>query len=295
MSLFRGAGVALATPFCTDGSIDYDALERMIEWQIACHTDALIICGTTGEPSTMTQKEKEACIAFAVEKVNHRIPVIAGTGGNCTKTVIEMSKTAENMGVDGLLIVTPYYNKATQEGLYQHYKTVAEEVKLPIIMYNVPSRTGVNILPETAARLGRDVENIIGIKEASGNISQAADLAGAAEGVLDIYSGNDDQIVPLLSLGGIGVISVLSNVAPQDTHDMAAEYLKGNHETALKLQLKYLPLVRALFSEVNPIPVKAALHAMGFYENVLRLPLTCMNTDKELRLREELKALNIID
>lgn len=295
MSLFRGAGVALATPFCTDGSIDYDALERMIEWQIACHTDALIICGTTGEPSTMTQKEKEACIAFAVEKVNHRIPVIAGTGGNCTKTVIEMSKTAENLGVDGLLIVTPYYNKATQEGLYQHYKTVAEEVKLPIIMYNVPSRTGVNILPETAARLGRDVENIIGIKEASGNISQAADLAGAAEGVLDIYSGNDDQIVPLLSLGGIGVISVLSNVAPQDTHDMAAEYLKGNHETALKLQLKYLPLVRALFSEVNPIPVKAALHAMGFYENVLRLPLTCMNTDKELRLREELKALNIID
>lgn len=295
MSLFQGAGVALATPFCIDGSIDYDALARMIEWQIACHTDALIICGTTGEPSTMTQEEKEACIAFAVEKVDRRIPVIAGTGGNCTKTVIEMSKTAEKLGADGLLVVTPYYNKATQEGLYQHYKAVSEEVNLPIIMYNVPSRTGVNILPETAARLGREVKNIIGIKEASGNISQAAELAGAAAGVLDIYSGNDDQIIPLLSLGGIGVISVLSNVAPRDTHDMVAAYLEGNREKALKLQLKYLPLIRALFSEVNPIPVKAALHAMGFYENVLRLPLTCMNEEKKMQLVQELKACKIID
>ena len=285
MTLFRGAGVALVTPFCKDGSVDYEALKRLLEQQVAGGTDAIIICGTTGEPSTMTVEERLECISFTVKTINHRIPVIAGTGGNCTKDVITLSQKAEELGVDGLLVVTPYYNKATQQGLYEHYMAVAQAVTLPIIIYNVPSRTGVNVKPETAVRIAKDAENVVGIKEASGDISQIAELSALGRGVIDIYSGNDDQIIPILALGGIGVISVLSNVLPRETHDMVMEYLEGDQKKALDLQLKYLPLVQALFWEVNPIPVKAALHAMGMCENVLRLPLTCMEEEKEKRLR----------
>lgn len=277
MAIFKGAGVALVTPFKEDESIDFEALETLVEEQIAGHTDAIIVCGTTGEPATMTEEEKTECIRFVVEKVNHRIPVIAGTGCNCTRNAVELSKKAESLGVDGLLVVTPYYNKATQEGLYEHYKTIAASTKLPIIMYNVPSRTGCNIMPETAARLGKECENIVGIKEASGNISQIATLASLCKGVLDIYSGNDDEVIPILSLGGIGVISVLSNVAPQDTHDMVMEYLEGDREKAVQLQLSYIPLIHALFSEVNPIPVKEALNLLGKKAGLVRLPLTRMS------------------
>lgn len=284
MALFQGAGVALVTPFRRDESVDYEALERLIEWQVQEKTDAIIICGTTGEPATMTMEEKLACIQLAVKIVDHRIPVIAGTGGNCTRNVIDMSRKAQELGADGLLIVTPFYNKATQNGLFEHYKAVGEAVELPVIMYNVPSRTGVNILPETAVKIAREVKNVVGIKEASGDISQIAHLARLGRGVIDIYSGNDDQVIPILSLGGIGVISVLSNVLPRETHDMVMEYLNDDRELALRLQLDYLPLMKALFWEVNPIPTKAALAAMGFCENVLRLPLTRMEKTKETEL-----------
>ncbi len=289
MAIFKGAGVALVTPFREDESIHYEALERLVEEQIAGHTDAIIVCGTTGEPATMTEEERIECIRFVVEKVNHRIPVIAGTGCNCTRGAVELSKKAESLGVDGLLVVTPYYNKATQEGLYEHYKKIAQSTSLPIIMYNVPSRTGCNILPETAARLGRDFENIVGIKEASGNIAQIATLASLCRGCLDIYSGNDDEVIPILALGGIGVISVLSNIAPRDTHDMVMEYLEGDRERALQLQLSYLPLIHALFSEVNPIPVKEALNILGKEAGPVRLPLTRMSEKNRAALEKLLK------
>ncbi len=291
MSLFRGCGAAMITPFRADGEVDFSAFEQMLLRQIKEGTDAIIVCGTTGEPSTMTDKEREACISFAVETVAHRIPVIAGTGGNCTKVAAEQSKMAERLGADGLLVVTPYYNKATQEGLFQHYQTVAGAVTLPVIMYNVPSRTGVNLLPETAVRIAKNVDNIIAIKEAGASIAQTAKLAALGEGVLDLYSGNDDQIIPILSLGGIGVISVLANVAPKAVHDMTVEYLEGDRERARILQLSCLPLIEQLFSEVNPIPVKAALHHLGLCENVLRLPLTPMGVEKERMLVCELERL----
>lgn len=274
MAIFKGAGVALITPFNEDETVNYDMLGELIERQIAGKTDAIIVCGTTGEPATMTEDEKLAVIKYAVEKTAGRIPVIAGTGGNATRVVIDFSKKAEALGVDGLLVVTPFYNKATQNGLYAHYKEVAKSVSLPIIMYNVPSRTGCNIAPETAVRLARDCENIVGIKEASGNISQVAKLAKQAGGILDIYSGNDDQVIPILSLGGIGVISVLSNVAPKAAHDMVMEYLEGDRKKAAALQLDYLDLINALFCEVNPIPVKGAMNLMGYNVGKLRLPLT---------------------
>lgn len=274
MAIFKGAGVALITPFNEDETVNYDMLGELIERQIAGKTDAIIVCGTTGEPATMTEDEKLAVIKYAVEKTAGRIPVIAGTGGNATRVVIDFSKKAEALGVDGLLVVTPFYNKATQNGLYAHYKEVAKSVSLPIIMYNVPSRTGCNIAPETAVRLARDCENIVGIKEASGNISQVAKLAKQAGGILDIYSGNDDQVIPILSLGGIGVISVLSNVAPKAAHDMVMEYLEGDQKKAAALQLDYLDLINALFCEVNPIPVKGAMNLMGYNVGKLRLPLT---------------------
>ncbi len=293
MAIFKGAGVALVTPFKEDESIDFEALETLVEEQIAGHTDAIIVCGTTGEPATMTEEEKTECIRFVVKKVNHRIPVIAGTGCNCTRNAVELSKKAESLGVDGLLVVTPYYNKATQEGLYEHYKTIAASTKLPIIMYNVPSRTGCNIMPETAARLGKECENIVGIKEASGNISQIATLASLCKGVLDIYSGNDDEVIPILSLGGIGVISVLSNVAPQDTHDMVMEYLEGDREKAVQLQLSYIPLIHALFSEVNPIPVKEALNLLGKKAGPVRLPLTRMSEKNREVLERVLKEYQL--
>lgn len=294
MALFQGAGVALVTPFHEDKSINYEELTRLIEFQIANDTDAIIITGTTGEPSTMTEEERCAVIAHAVKVVDGRIPVIAGSGGNCTEQVIAFSKKCEELGADGLLVVTPYYNKCTQKGLYDHYKKIAEAVSLPIIMYNVPSRTGVNMLPATAARLGKEVENIVGMKEASGNLVQIADLLNLAEGILDVYSGNDDQIVPILSLGGCGVISVLSNIAPKDTHEMVLSYLNGDTKKSAELQLKYLDVVHALFSEVNPIPVKKALEYMGFATKTLRMPLTEMEEENALMLKKAMKKIQLL-
>lgn len=294
MAIFKGAGVALITPFNEDETVNYDMLGELIERQIAGKTDAIIVCGTTGEPATMTEDEKLAVIKYAVEKTAGRIPVIAGTGGNATRVVIDFSKMAEALGVDGLLVVTPFYNKATQNGLYAHYKEVAKAVSLPIIMYNVPSRTGCNIAPETAVRLARDCENIVGIKEASGNISQVAKLAKQAGGILDIYSGNDDQVIPILSLGGIGVISVLSNVAPKAAHDMVMEYLEGDRKKAAALQLDYLDLINALFCEVNPIPVKGAMNLMGYNVGKLRLPLTEIEDAHRELVKKCLKEAGLI-
>lgn len=294
MAIFKGAGVALITPFNEDETVNYDMLGELIERQIAGKTDAIIVCGTTGEPATMTEDEKLAVIRYAVEKTAGRIPVIAGTGGNATSVVIDFSKKAEALGVDGLLVVTPFYNKATQNGLYAHYKEIAKAVSLPIIMYNVPSRTGCNIAPETAVRLARDCENIVGIKEASGNISQVAKLAKQAGGILDIYSGNDDQVIPILSLGGIGVISVLSNVAPKAAHDMVMEYLEGDRKKAAALQLDYLDLINALFCEVNPIPVKGAMNLMGYNVGKLRLPLTEIEDAHRELVKKCLKEAGLI-
>ena len=294
MAIFKGAGVALITPFNEDETVNYDMLGELIERQIAGKTDAIIVCGTTGEPAAMTEDEKLAVIKYAVEKTAGRIPVIAGTGGNATRVVIDFSKKAEALGVDGLLVVTPFYNKATQNGLYAHYKEVAKAVSLPIIMYNVPSRTGCNIAPETAVRLARDCENIVGIKEASGNISQVAKLAKQAGGILDIYSGNDDQVIPILSLGGIGVISVLSNVAPKAAHDMVMEYLEGDRKKAAALQLDYLDLINALFCEVNPIPVKGAMNLMGYNVGKLRLPLTEIEDAHRELVKKCLKEAGLI-
>ncbi|SFO39343.1 4-hydroxy-tetrahydrodipicolinate synthase [Pseudobutyrivibrio sp. JW11] len=291
MTLFKGAGVALITPFNEDDTVNYDMLGTLIDRQIEGHTDAIVVCGTTGEPATMTEEEKLSVIDFTVKRVNHRIPVIAGAGSNSTKLVIDFSKKLEKLGVDGLLIVTPFYNKATQQGLYEHYTAIAHEVKLPIIMYNVPSRTGCNIQPETAMRLGLENSNIVGIKEASGDISQITKLASLCRGCLDIYSGNDDQVIPILSLGGIGVISVLSNVAPQGTHDMVMEYLNGNEEKARRLQLDYLELVDALFCEVNPIPVKSTMNMLGFNVGSLRLPLTEMEEEHKVAMSKLLHRM----
>lgn len=277
MAIFTGAGVAIVTPMNADGSVNFDKLGETIEYQIANKTDAIIICGTTGESSTLTHEEHLACIKYAVDKVAKRIPVVAGTGSNCTETAIYLSTEAEKYGVDGLLIVTPYYNKATQNGLVEHFTSVANSVKVPIILYNVPSRTGCNILAETAIKIAKKASNVVAIKEASGNISQVAKLANLIrENKLefDIYSGNDDQIVPVLSLGGKGVISVLSNIAPEKTHNIVAKYLEGDVKESLKLQLEALNVIDALFCEVNPIPVKAALNMMGFNVGPLRKPLT---------------------
>lgn len=284
MTLFKGAGVALITPFNDDDTVNYDMLGTLIDRQIEGHTDAIVVCGTTGENATMSEEEKLSVIDFTVKRVNHRIPVIAGSGANSTKLVIDLSEKIAKLGVDGLLIVTPFYNKATQEGLYQHYSTIAKAIDLPIIMYNVPSRTGCNILPETALKLALEFKNIVGIKEASGNISQITKLASLCRGCLDIYSGNDDQIVPILSLGGVGVISVLSNVAPQGTHDMVMAYLNGNEKKARQLQLDYLELVDALFCEVNPIPIKSTMNMLGFNVGSLRLPLTEMEEEHKVAM-----------
>ena len=286
MSIFKGAGVAIVTPMKENGEIDLEVFGELIEDQIANHTDAIIAIGTTGEAPTLDDDEHLEAIRYCVEKVNGRIPVIAGTGSNNTAHAIMMSKEAEALGADGLLLVAPYYNKTTQKGLIAHYSAIAESTKLPCILYNVPSRTGTNILPETAAWLGKNVENIAAVKEASGNITQVAHLIELAEGSLDVYSGNDDQIVPLCSLGGIGVISVLSNVAPRQTHDIMQACLDGNYTLAAKLQLAALPLCRALFCEVNPIPVKAALRLQGHQVGLPRLPLV----DIEPAHLEQLKA-----
>ena len=294
MSLFRGSGVALVTPFTEEKDVNYEELGRLIEYQIASGTDAIVVCGTTGEPVTMSEEERLSLIAYTVEKVGKRVPVVAGTGGNCTENVMTFSRKAQDLGVNGLLIVTPYYNKATQNGLYEHYKAVASRVDLPIILYNVPSRTGLNILPDTAARLGREIENIVALKEASGNISQVAEVIQKAEGFLEIYSGNDDQIVPILALGGIGIISVLANIAPKATHDMVQLYLDGYTQEAAQLQLNYIELIQALFCEVNPIPVKKALSLMGYDTKNLRMPLTEMEPKNVMRLEQAMKRVNLI-
>ena len=274
MSIFTGAGVAIVTPMKENGEVNFEKLGEILEEQIAGQTDAIIICGTTGESSTLTHEEHLDAIKYTIDKVNKRIPVIAGTGSNCTQTAIYLSQEAEKYGADGLLLVTPYYNKATQKGLIEHYTAIANSVKLPIILYNVASRTGCNIEPKTAAYLAEHVENIVAIKEASGNISQVAEIAALTQGKMDIYSGNDDQIVPILSLGGKGVISVLSNVAPQYTHDIVAKFMEGKVEESRDMQLKALPLIHALFCEVNPIPVKTALNLMGKEVGPLRMPMT---------------------
>lgn len=286
MAIFKGAGVAMVTPMKENGTIDYDVLRALVDDQILHHTDAIIICGTSGEAPTLDDDEHLEAIRVCVEQTAGRIPVIAGTGSNNTAHAVMMSKEAQKLGADGCLLVAPYYNKATQNGLYEHFKTIASAVDIPCIMYNVPSRTGSNILPETAVRLAKDVDNIVAIKEASDNISQVVTLAAMAEGCIDIYSGNDDQVVPLCSVGAVGVISVLSNVAPQKTHDMVELCLEGRYEEAREIQLKANELVACLFSEVNPIPVKAALEMQGFAVGRPRLPLTPLEPAHRERLKK---------
>ena len=294
MSIFTGAGVAIVTPMNQDGSVNYEVFANIIEDQIAGGTDCIIVCGTTGEASTLSHEEHLECIKFVVDKVNKRIPVVAGTGSNCTETAIYLSKEAEKYGVDGLLVVTPYYNKATQKGLVAHYKAISDAVNVPIILYNVPSRTGgCNILPETVMAICDVCPNVVAIKEASGNISQVAKLASLAKGRIDIYSGNDDQIVPIMALGGKGVISVLSNVIPTETAEMCRYMLEGKTAKAAELQLKYIELIDALFCEVNPIPVKAACAAMGYCDNYLRLPLTPMEPQNEAKLISAMKNAGV--
>lgn len=294
MSLFRGAGVALATPMKENGEINFDELEKLIDDQIAGHTDAIIVCATSGEAPTLDDDEHLEAIRCAVARAAGRVPVIAGTGSNNTAHAIMMSKEAEKSGADGCLLVTPYYNKATQDGLIASFTAIAGAIDIPCILYNVPSRTGVNILPETAAYLGSHVDNITAIKEACGNISQIAKLAELSQGNLDIYSGNDDQIVPIMSLGGIGVISVLSNVAPQYTHDLCMACLEGDFRKGAAMQLKALPLIRALFCEVNPIPVKAALNMQGYAAGIPRLPLKEMKEEHKVILRKAMKDLGCL-
>ncbi len=294
MAIFKGAGVAIVTPMKEDLTINYDKLDEILEEQIAEGTDAIIICGTTGESATMTEAEHSEAIRFTIERVNHRIPVIAGTGSNCTRTAIELSKEAEKDGADGLLLVTPYYNKATQNGLIAHYTQICNAVKIPAILYNVPSRTGCSIQPQTLAHLVKNVDNIVGVKEASGNIGAVAQIMHLCDGHIDLYSGNDDQVVPLLSLGGIGVISVLSNVAPRYVHDMVFKYLNGDIEGSRKMQLDALPMCDALFCEVNPIPVKAAMNMMGKEVGPLRAPLTEIEPAHTKLLEKAMKDFGIL-
>ena len=294
MAIFKGAGVAIVTPIKANGEVNFEKFKELIEFQIANGTDAIIVCGTTGESSTLSHEEHLEVIKYCVDTVAGRIPVVAGTGSNCTETAVYLSTEAEKYGVDGVLLVSPYYNKATQNGLYQHFKTVAEAIKVPVILYNVPSRTGCNILPETVVRLCTDVENIVGVKEASGNISQIAHLASIANGKVDIYSGNDDQIVPILALGGIGVISVLSNVAPRQTHEICQKFFDGDIEGSRKIQLDAMELCHALFCEVNPIPVKKALNLMGMEAGALRMPLTEMEPANADRLKKAMKKFGIL-
>ena len=282
--LFQGCGTAISTPFNDDG-VNLEEFAKLVEEQIENQVDAIIVCGTTGESATMTEQERLQTIECAVKTSNGRVPIIAGTGSNNTKAVIEMNKKVEKLGVDGLLIVTPYYNKTTQKGLIEHYKIIAQNTSLPIILYNVPSRTGVNILPATCFELSK-IENIVAIKEASGDLSQIAMIANLCRDNLTIYSGNDDQIIPILSLGGMGVISVLSNIKPKYTHNMCEEFFNGNIKEATKMQIDAIPLIKALFSEVNPIPVKAALNMIGYNFGIPRLPLIEMSDEGKEKLKE---------
>ena len=290
--IFKGCGTAIVTPFNKDG-VDFNEFKKLIEFQIENKADSIIVCGTTGESSTMTQEERKQTIEFAVKTVNGRIPVIAGTGGNCTAQVIEFTKWAESIGVNGALIVTPYYNKTTQDGLVAHYTAIAKETSLPIILYSVPGRTGVNITPATCLKLSK-IENIVAIKEASGNLSQIAEIANLCGDNLNIYSGNDDQITPILSVGGIGVISVLSNLVPEYTHNIIENFFNGNIKDSIAAQIKAVPLVSALFCEVNPIPVKAALNMIGYNVGTPRLPLIKMSDNGKEKLKTELINFGLI-
>jgi len=292
MSIFTGSCTALVTPFTEEG-VNFEALGNIIEFQIQESSDAVLICGTTGEPSTMSHKEKLDCIEYTVKKVNGRVPVLAGTGGNNTAEVINLSKQATKLGADALLIVTPYYNKATQKGLIEHYKAIAKAVDLPIVIYNVPSRTGLNMTAATLKELS-SIDTIVGMKEASGNISQVVEMARLCNDSISLYSGNDDMVVPLMSVGGKGVISVVANVAPKDTHDMVAKFLEGDVKGSAELQFKLNPLVEALFLEVNPIPVKTAMNLMGFNTGKLRLPLTEMSDSNLKVLKQRMKEYGLL-
>lgn len=290
--IFKGCGTAIVTPFTKDG-VNFEEFKKLIEFQIANGVDAIIVCGTTGESATMTETERKETIRFAIDTIAKRVKVVVGTGSNNTKAAVEMSQYAEKVGADALLVVTPYYNKTTQKGLIAHYQEIAKAVTIPIIMYSVPSRTGVNILPETCQELAK-IPNIVAIKEASGNISQVAKIASLCKDTLAIYSGNDDQIIPVLSLGGMGVISVLSNIMPNYTHEMTANYFKGNIEEATKMQLEVIELIDHLFAEVNPIPVKYALNLMGYDFGVPRLPLIELSEDKKEKMKEVMKKYQLI-
>lgn len=295
MAIFTGAGVAIVTPFQANGEVNYEKFAEQIEYQVKNQTDAIIVCGTTGEASTLSHEEHLEVIRFCVKQVNKRIPVIAGTGSNCTETAVYLSKEAQAAGVDGLLVVTPYYNKATQKGLLEHFTIVANAVSVPILLYNIPGRTGgVNILPETVVALCKNVENIVGVKDATDNISQIARMMALAEGCVDLYSGNDNQIVPIMALGGLGVISVLSNIAPKQTHDICAKFLNGDVAGSRKLQLDAIQLVDALFCEVNPIPVKKAMNLMGMEAGTLRRPLTEMEDANAVRLEQAMKEYGLL-
>ncbi len=294
MAIFTGAGVAIVTPMKDNGEINYDKFKELIDFQIDNSTDAIIVCGTTGEASTLTHEEHLEAIRFVADYVNKRVPVIAGTGSNCTHTAVYLSQEAQKAGVDGLLVVTPYYNKATQKGLIEHYTQIAKSVDLPIIMYNVPGRTGCNILPQTAVKLAKEVENIVAIKAATGNMAQEIKTMALAEGCLDMYSGEDGIIVPLMSIGAKGVISVLSNIAPKQTHDICAKYFAGDIEGSLKMQFDALELVDALFCEVNPIPVKHALNLMGMEVGPLRMPLCPMEQENLDKLKTAMRNYGLI-
>ncbi len=294
MAIFTGAGVAIVTPFKENGDINFDKLGELIDFQVENGTDSIVIVGTTGEASTLTHEEHLECIRYAVQKTAKRIPVVAGTGSNCTETAIFLTKEAEKAGADAALVVTPYYNKATQKGLINHFGAIAKAVDIPLILYNIPGRTGCNILPATAAAMIREYDNIVAMKDATGNLPQTMETLEACQGDIDIYSGEDGLITPMMSIGGKGVISVLSNVAPRDTHDICAKYLAGDVKGSLELQMKYLPLVRALFSEVNPIPVKKALNLMGMEVGPMRMPLSEMEEEHAKVLFEELKKVGIV-
>lgn len=294
MAIFKGAGVAIVTPFKADGEVNYEEFGRQIDFQINNGTDAIIVCGTTGEAACLTEDEHVKVIDYCVKHVNHRVPVIAGTGSNCTDTAVYLSQEAEKLGVDGLLVVTPYYNKATQKGLIDHFTIIANAVHVPIILYSVKSRTGVNINPETVATLVRDVPNIVGVKEASGDIAQVAKIMALTDGNIDLYSGNDNEVVPVMSLGGIGVISVVSNVAPSYMHNLCMNYLNGDVNEARRMQIKVIELVDALFCEVNPIPVKHAMNLMGMNAGPMRRPLSPMEPDNLERLKRAMKNFGLL-
>ncbi len=294
MSIYTGAGVAIVTPFNADGSVNFDKLGELIDFNVNNGTDCIVIVGTTGEASTLTHEEHIECIRYAVQKTAHRIPVIAGTGSNCTETEVYLSKEAYQAGADGVLLVSPYYNKATQKGLKEHFCAVAKSVDIPIVLYNIPGRTGVNILPATIAELAHEYDTIVGVKDATGNIPQTMELLNRMNGDFDVYSGEDGLITPLLSIGAKGVISVLSNVVPRETHDIVAKFMAGDAKGSMELQMKYLPLINALFCEVNPIPVKAALNLMGFNVGPMRLPLTQMEPENLARLESEMRKVGVI-